>query len=316
MEIIRQFKALSDPTRLRLIHILNRYELNVNEIVSIVDMIQSGVSRHLKILLESGLVNSRKQGSYIYYSANQTQENNALIDYVCSFARKEQILTQDLQKARQSIEIRKDRTRRFFSTMAPQWDRLKKEVLGELDLNSIIRNEIQGATITADLGCGTGEMLADLSQSMDFNREYRLIGVDSSPEMLEQARIRLSSAPGIELRLGELENLPMRDQEVDGVILSMVLFHIIEPIKAIHEVARVLKPGGRFLLADFKRHDNEQIKKIIGGAWLGFSKAQINAWLESAGLMIHDFHSFKVKHRLSIQLFIAQKTSSGPEEIS
>ncbi len=309
--MIRQFKALSDPTRLRLLNILNEVELNVNEIVSIVDMIQSGVSRHLKILLESGLLSSRKQGSFIYYSANQTSENRTLIQYVCSKARTDEICTLDLEKARQSIVIRKNRTRRFFSTVAPQWDRLKKEVLGEFDLNRVLRDEIGRSLIVADLGCGTGEMLAVLSRESTDNRAEKFIGVDSSPEMLEQARIRLSASDSIDLRLGELENLPMRDREVDGVILSMVLFHIFEPQKAIAEVFRVLKPGGLFLLADFKKHDHENIRDIIGGVWLGFTRPQIEKWFRSVGFDIQKFQEFQVEHDLCIYQFSAQKRMDG-----
>lgn len=311
MEMIRQFKALSDLTRLRLLNILNEAELNVNEIVSIVDMIQSGVSRHLKILLESGLLTSRKQGSFIYYSANQTHENQTLIDYVCSQAKAEKICILDIERARQSIVIRKNRARRFFSTVAPQWDRLKKEVLGELDLNRILKDEIHGASAVADLGCGTGEMLARLYRDGTEDPDRKLIGVDSSPEMLEQAKIRLPTAAAIDLRLGELENLPMRDREVDGVILSMVLFHLFEPQKAISEVFRVLKPGGRFLLADFDRHDHGQIQELIGGAWLGFPKQKIRSWLESAGFEVRGFQDFQVEHGLCINLFAAKKNEKG-----
>ena len=311
MEMIRQFKALSDPTRLRLLNILNETELNVNEIVSIVDMIQSGVSRHLKILLESGLLSSRKQGSFIYYSANHTNENRTLIEYVCSRAGNEEVCILDLERARQSILIRKNRSRRFFSTVAPQWDRLKKEVLGSLDLNRLLKDNIRGAAVVADLGCGTGEMLALLNRSKAEGREGKLIGVDSSPEMLEQAKIRLPSARSIDLRLGELENLPMRDREVDGVILSMVLFHLFEPRKAIAEVFRVLKPGGLFLLADFERHDHEEIRKIIGGAWLGFPRDQVESWLGESGFDLLGLQNFRVEHGLCINLFMARKSKEN-----
>ncbi|MCP4721140.1 MAG: metalloregulator ArsR/SmtB family transcription factor [Desulfobacteraceae bacterium] len=303
MEIIKQFKALSDPTRLRLLNILNHYELNVNEIVSIVDMIQSGVSRHLKILLESGLLVSRKDGSFIYYSANKTRDTFPLINLVCAGIEKEMVCSQDLQKAKQSINIRKNRTKRFFRTVAPQWDRLKKEVLGNFDLNGILKQMAIGCDRVADLGCGTGEMLGSLFQ---VDKKI-LIGVDSSPEMLEQARIKLPSPNAIDLRLGELENLPMKDQEVDTVIMSMVLYHIFEPEKSLNEVFRVLKPGGTFLLADFEKHDQEIIKEIIGGSWLGFEKDQINTWFSTCGFSLKSFDRYEVEKGLCINLYIAEK---------
>ena len=303
MEIIKQFKALSDPTRLRLLNILNHYELNVNEIVSIVDMIQSGVSRHLKILLESGLLVSRKDGSFIYYSANKIRDTFPLINLACAGIEKEIVCAQDLKKAKQSINIRKNRTKRFFRTVAPQWDRLKKEVLGNFDLNGILKQIALGCDRVADLGCGTGEMLGSL-----FKEDKKiLIGVDSSPEMLEQARIKLPSPNAIDLRLGELENLPMKDQEVDTVIMSMVLYHIFEPEKSLNEVFRVLKPGGTFLLADFEKHDQENIKEIIGGSWLGFEKDQINTWFSTCGFSLKSFDRYEVEKGLCINLYIAEK---------
>lgn len=303
MEIIKQFKALSDPTRLRLLNILNHYELNVNEIVSIVDMIQSGVSRHLKILLEAGLLVLRKDGSFIYYSANKTRDTFSLIDLACSRIETETVCALDLKKAKQSITIRKNRSKRFFRTVAPQWDRLKKEVLGNFNLNEVLKQRALGCDRVADLGCGTGEMLG----SLFLENKKILIGVDSSPEMLEQARIKLPSPNAIDLRLGELENLPMKDQEVDTVIMSMVLYHIFEPEKSIREVFRVLKPEGIFLLADFEKHDQENIKEIIGGSWLGFEKAQVTTWLSTGGFSLLSFDRYEVEKGLCINLYSAQK---------
>lgn len=304
MDIIRQFKALSDPTRLRLLNMLASYELNVNEIVSIVGMIQSGVSRHLKILLEAGLLVSRKEGSFIYYSADRTGDTAELIRFAIERVRETDPYSKDLSSADQSIILRKNRAKRFFRTVAPQWDRLKKEVLGDLDLNSLLEERIKDCRVVADLGCGTGEML----QRLLSRGNAPLIGVDASPEMLEQAKIRLPDAQGLELRLGELENLPMRDQEVNGVVMSMVLYHIVEPEKSIREVARVLKPDGIFVLADFSHHDQEKIKELIGGSWLGFTRDQIESWLGSCGLEPMEYQTFPVAKDLEITLYLARKT--------
>jgi ubiquinone/menaquinone biosynthesis C-methylase UbiE len=303
MEIIKQFKALSDPTRLRLLHILNEVELSVNEIVSIVDMIQSGVSRHLKILLESGLLVARKEGSFMYYCAARHPETRALITLACASIQDNPVFCLDLEKARQIITIRKNRTKRFFRTVAPQWEGLKKEVLGNFNLNAILKQQIFGRNSIADLGCGTGELLGQLVR--DNNR--LLIGVDASPEMLEQARIKLPDADAIELRLGEVEHLPMKDREVDTVVMSMVLYHIFQPEEAIREVFRVLTPGGLFLLADFKHHDQEDIKEIIGGSWLGFEKNQVKEWLAHSGFRLQSLDEYAVERGLSIHLFTAKK---------
>jgi ArsR family transcriptional regulator len=303
MEILKQFKALSDPTRLRLLFILEHFELNVNEIVSVVNMVQSGVSRHLKILLEAGLLVSRKDGSFIYYTTNKTGYNRELVVLTCNQLENEPGLQEDIARTQQCIILRKNRSRGFFRTAAPRWDRLKKKVLGDFNPNPVLERYLQDASVIADLGCGTGEMLAGL-----LGRGGKtLIGVDASPEMLEQARLRLPESQNLELRIGELEHLPMREQEVDAALMSMVLYHVSEPEKAIREVYRVLNPGGLFLLVDFLKHDQEQIKDIIGGVWLGFTQQQISGWLDRTGFNLKHTESYPVEKTLTLTFYLAQK---------
>jgi len=303
MELIRCFKALSDKTRLRLLYVLQHYELNVNEIVLVVEMIQSGVSRHLKILMESGLLTSRRDGSFIYYSAAQNDAVKMILSLVDQSLEKEAIAGKDLATSREMIKIRQNRTKRFFKTVAPQWDRLKKEVLGEVDLNAVIKEKISFHGTISDLGCGTGELIDVLSEETS----HKLIGIDYSPEMLEQARLRLSGTGNAELRLGELEHLPMKNQEIDTAILNMVLHHISQPELPIAEVYRVLKPGGLFVLSDFEKHDREEIKEIIGGSWLGFEKETIKTWLTDAGFHLKTVDAYPVNHNLMINVFTAKK---------
>lgn len=303
MEIIKQFKALSDPTRLRLLFILEHFELNVNEIVSVVNMVQSGVSRHLKILLEAGLLVSRKDGSFIYYATNKNEYNRKLIVLACRQLGNDPEFQEDLARTKQCIIRRKNRSRRFFRTAAPRWDRLKRKVLGDFNPNAVFEPHLQDAVVIADLGCGTGEMLAGL---LDRGKKT-LIGVDVSPEMLEQARLRLPESPSLELRIGELEHLPMREREADAALMSMVLYHVSEPEKAIKEVYRVLNPGGLFLLVDFLKHNQEEIKDIIGGVWLGFTPQQISGWMDRTGFNLKHIESYPVGKTLTLTFYLAQK---------
>lgn len=303
MELIKCFKALSDKTRLRLLYVLQQYELNVNEIVLVVDMIQSGVSRHLKILMDSGLLTSRRDGSFIYYSAVKNDVVTTFISLVDQSFEKQEIVGHNLEKAREMIKIRQNRTKRFFKTVAPQWDRLKKEVLGDFDLNSMIEEKLSFHGNISDLGCGTGELIEILSEKVS----HKLIGIDASSEMLELARLRLSGTDAAELRLGELEHLPMKNKEIDTAIMNMVLHHISQPEVPITEVFRVLKPKGLFILADFEKHDQEKIKEIIGGAWLGFEKEKIKFWLTEAGFHFKAIDSYPVNHGLTINVFTAVK---------
>ncbi len=309
MELIKCFKALSDKTRLRLLIVLEQYELNVNELVLVVDMIQSGVSRHLKILVESGLLTSRRDGSFMYYAATRNELIKAVVFLVNQSPEQDDILRRDLEKAREMIIIRQDRTKRFFKTVAPQWDRLKREVLGDFDLNARIREKISFQGNVADLGCGTGELIRQLALEgpetlMGIDK---FIGIDSSPEMLDQARLRLSDTHNAELRLGELEHLPMKNREIDTAVMNMVLYHISQPELSIAEAYRVLKPGGIFVLSDFEKHDQEKIKKILGGSWLGFEREKITHWLAAAGFVFKSVETYPVHHQLTINLFLAQK---------
>jgi len=283
--------------------VLQRYELNVNEIVLVVDMIQSGVSRHLKILLDSGLLTSRKDGSFTYYSAAKNETALSLIQLLENYTDDKGVTSQDLKKSSEMIKIRQNRTKRFFKHIAPQWDRLKKEVFGNFDLNSMIKKKIVVNGKIADLGCGTGELIERLSKEIPHN----FIGIDSSPEMLEQARLRLSGTINAELRLGELEHLPMKNKEIDTAMMSMVLHHISQPQLPIAEAYRVLKPRGYFIVADFQKHDQKNINEIMGGSWYGFEKEKITAWLADAGFHIRAMDAYPVNHGLKINVFTAQK---------
>lgn len=305
MELIKCFKALSDKTRLRLLIVLQQYELNVNEIVLVVDMIQSGVSRHLKILMDSGLLMSRRDGSFIYYSAAKNDITMSILSLVEKNSERDEVAVQDLKKAGEMIKIRKNRTKRFFKTVAPQWDRLKKEVLGDFDLNSRIIEKDSFCGKVSDLGCGTGELIEKLSGQAS----HRLIGIDSSPEMLELARLRLSGNSNTELRLGELEHLPMKNREIDTAIMNMVLHHISQPEIPIAEAFRVLQYNGIFILSDFEKHHQEKIKEIIGGSWLGFEKEKIKGWLKETGFHIKAIDSYPVNHGLTINVFTSEKPS-------
>ncbi len=303
MELIKCFKALSDKTRLRLLYLLQEYELNVNEIVQVVDMVQSGVSRHLKILVESDLLISRRDASYIYYLAAKNNTSNTFITLMKQNDDLKLFFDRDIKNAEKIIKIRKNRTKKFFKTIAHQWDTLKKEVLGDLDLDLIIKEKISSQGIISDLGCGTGELIKKLSNK----NSAKLIGIDSSPQMLDQARQRLAKISRVDLRLGELEYLPMKNREIDTAIMNMVLHHISQPELSLAEVYRVLKSKGVFILTDFEKHDKKKISRIMGGSWSGFEKEQIKTWLKNAGFNLLSIDSFKINFDLTINLFISQK---------
>jgi len=303
MYTIKYLKALSEETRLRLFYLLLHYELNVNDIVAVLQMGQSKISRHLKILLDSELLQSRRDGIYIYYCSVQNDWNTDLVRFILHNPELSKAWNGDLNSANQLLQERKDKTRRFFESVARKWDQLKREVFGELDLNSIILERVDSNATSVDIGCGTGELLSGL-----IPRCKNLIGVDSSVNMLDQAQKRLrSQSDAVDLRLGELEHLPLKDAEADIAVLNMVLHYISFPGQGIREVYRVLRPGGKFIILDFDKHQQEWVREKFGGPWLGFHKQEIQAWLEEAGFSLQETEQIAVNKGLAINIFWAEK---------
>ncbi len=304
MKTVHYFKALADETRLRLFNLLLHYELNVNEIVVVMSMGQSRISRHLKILTDNNLLSFRRDGSFVYYHNLINNENKNLVEFIKQSVKTHKEFTNDLARANQILKERKDKTKKFFNSVAEHWDKLKKDIFGNFDLVKTIKDKIEHSEVIVDLGCGTGELLNELK-----TKAKMAIGVDSSPKMLEQAKLRLTSNyRSVELRLGELEHLPMKNEEADYAVVNMVLHHLPIPATGISEAHRILKEKGCILIVDFDKHDLEMIREKYGGPWLGFDKRQIKAWLLEAGFKILEVERFKVRYGLTVNLFIAKKS--------
>lgn len=303
MNLINYFKALSDRTRLRIFNILKDHELNVNEIMEVMEMGQSRISRHLKILAESGLLSLRQDGLWSFYTAKNDEVTEQFIDLIKKTTKPSDELQEDLLRAEGVLRERQNKTKRFFNRIAGDWDMLKKDIFGETNLTEIINDHIPACKTAADLGCGTGELLSILKGKADI-----AIGVDSSPKMLEIARKRLKNGQvNIELRLGEMEHLPLRDGEIELAVVNMVLHHIPAPVVGIAEVHRVLKPSGTFILVDFDKHRNEFLRNTYGDRWLGFTKKEIEKWLKGAGFEIIESRKIKVQENLKIHMCVSTK---------
>ncbi len=304
VEAVTYFKALSDETRLRLVNILQEYELNVNEIVEIMAMGQSRVSRHLKILNEAGLVSARKDGIWSFYSVVGEGEGQKFVESIRFLFDAQPVLKSDILKARKVMAERSRKSVSFFDSIAGDWEQMRRDILGGLDLAGAIIKHINGSGIVADLGCGSGGNLlpglAEISKSA--------IGVDRSPRMLEEAGKSFDKEGlEIDLRIGELEHLPLRDGEADAVVMNMVLHHLMSPLVCLKEAHRVLKPGGRLIIADFLAHGNERMRTDYHDRWLGFSRREITRWLKQAGFRLGDTENFTLSGDLELSLYISQK---------
>ncbi|MBU1039670.1 MAG: metalloregulator ArsR/SmtB family transcription factor [Proteobacteria bacterium] len=301
-DLLRIHKALADETRLRLACILRRHELNVGELVAVMGMSQPRISRHLKILVEAGLVDCRREGLWAFYCAAGSGPGSAVLDTSAGFMDTPDFLA-DLSRADAAVRERVQATRRFFDAVAGNWRDLSREVLGELDLPGVIASRVPDGAAVADLGCGPGELLERLSE-----RACLVIGVDNSPRMLELAGQRLNGKAahhgraGVSLRLGDLTHLPLREGEAHACVFSMVLHHLPDPVAALSEARRVLCPGGRLIIADFDRHENEAMRVHYGDARLGLDQQQLRAWLEEAGFTPGPVELYPVNQGLHVLL--------------
>ena len=302
MKPVNLFKALADETRLRLINLLMNHELSVNEIVTIMNMGQSRISRHLKILTDSGLLTSRRDGLWIFYKADHDNGKFNFLRTIQDILNQNEELIKDLKVLQTNIERNAHEKIQFFNSLAQDWDGIKEGLIGIKDFSLEILKSIPVVETITDLGCGTGEMLLLLKE-----KATKIIGVDKSPEMLLKAKERIDKDDSIELRIGEVEHLPMRDYETDAVLINMVLHHLNNPQVCIEESARVLKSNGKCIIVDFAKHNDESFREKYDHRWLGFSQKEIEKWLQTVKMNIIKINRIKLKNDVSIQIIVSKK---------
>ncbi|MBN2736982.1 MAG: metalloregulator ArsR/SmtB family transcription factor [Spirochaetales bacterium] len=303
MKYLEGLKALADPTRFKLLNLLRESQLNVAEMVQLMDMGQSRISRHLKILLDAGLITLTKEGLWSYYALARDSENARLLsrlDYL--FLEDAGLVKQRARVVRISQE-RRQKTRQFFDSIASDWGSLKNELFDEEQVSCKILSYIKPARSAADLGCGNGDLLPLLSKSSE-----KVIGVDQSPSMMEKARGLAGENTAIELRLGELEHLPLRDGEVEAVVMKMVLHHLPHPEVGILEASRILKPRGKLVIFEFLPHQRVEMQERYGDTWLGFSGEQIKSWIKKAGMKCELSHEMGLKKDIHAAFYVAVKS--------
>jgi ubiquinone/menaquinone biosynthesis C-methylase UbiE/DNA-binding transcriptional ArsR family regulator len=279
--ILDHLAALADPTRSRLLVLLDHHELTVSELCGILQLPQSTVSRHLKALSDSGWISVRAEATSHFYTIAATNLD-APARHLWALVR-EQVAAgpaaeQDQHRLQVALSERRSKSQEFFASSVAEWDRLRDELFGERFHLAALGALADSRWVAADLGCGTGQLCAALAPFVRC-----MLAVDASSAMLDTARLRLSAFENVELRQGELEALPLKEGEVDFATLMLVLHHIPEPEAAIGEVSRVLRPGGRVLIVDMLPHDRESYRQHMGHIWLGFSAEVMTRTLEDAG---------------------------------
>ena len=279
--ILDHMSALAEPTRTRILLLLERRELTVSELCAVLQLPQSTTSRHLRALADSGWVTARAEGTSNWYSKLRDGLDPAaerLWRLVREQASDSPTATQDHRRLEGVLTDRRETSREFFNSSAGQWDRLRDELFGDRSHLLALPGLADERWTVGDLGCGTGQVAASLAPFVE-----RVIAIDGSAAMLHAAKQRLRGVRNVELRRGELEALPLDDGMLDAATVMLVLHHIPQPEHVFAEIARVLRPGGRLLLADMLPHDREQYRQQMGHVWLGFSDTQVRQYLDDAG---------------------------------
>ena len=279
---------LADTTRARILLVLETQELNVSDLCAVLQMPQSTVSRHLKHLVDEGWLNSHADGTSRRYhmpTAGLGSMAAELWELVRGRAMTIPAARQDALRVTSVLADRRTRSQEFFASAAGDWDRLRHEMFGDrLDLQALL-GLVDENWAVGDLGCGTGRISESIAP---FVR--RVVAVDSSREMLGAARDRLRNLDCVDVHEGKLEALPLAVSELDAAVFFLVLHYIVEPIQALREAARVVRPGGRVLIVDITPHDRTAYRRDMGHAWLGFGESQLSAWLVEAGLEKTRYH--------------------------
>ena len=279
--ILDHLASLADTTRSRLLLLLDRNELTVSELCGITQLPQSTVSRHLKALVDGGWITSRAEGTSRLYTMTRDGLDAArrrLWLLVREQVGPMPVAAQDQRRLQAALAERRTTSQEFFSSSAGQWDRLRDELFGDRFQLAAFAALADAEWTVGDLGCGTGQVSAALAPFVG-----RVVAVDASAAMLQAARKRLHEFDNIELRRGELEALPIDSDQLDAATLMLVLHHVPEPARALAEVARVLKPGGRVIVADMLPHDRDNYRQQMGHVWLGFSDEQITSLMRDSG---------------------------------
>lgn len=277
---LKSLRALSDPTRLRILALLEKEELSVNELQEITRMGQSRISTHLGLLQDSGLVQSRREGKRTFYRQAQPTNGAAgqFIQLAMRGSREMDEYAGDQINLKRILNRRQEQEQVLFNQVAGRFDRVygpgrSWQAFGHLLLR------ILPPLIVADLGAGEG-LLSELLA----RRCKKVIAVDNSEKIVAfgAAKAKKNNLKNLEFRLGDLQNPPLEPESVDLVILSQALHHAEEPAKAVASAHRILRSGGQVMILDLLRHKFEKAHELYGDRWLGFPESDLHRWLEAA----------------------------------
>jgi ArsR family transcriptional regulator len=280
-DTIEIFKALADDVRLRLVRALMTAELSVAELVHVLGLPQSTVSRHLKPLRDCALVETRREGTSVYYRKGPAITETSLESVLAAQLAGLPTAREDAAAVKKVLEMRRKRSRDFFEKVAGKYGDLTQPGGGWSALAAGMAAGFAGQDVV-DLGAGEGDFALLLARFAGS-----VTAVDHSTAMLREVRVRAESAGlGGVVRTceGDLEATPLADASADVVFLSQALHHAAQPPLAVREAARVLRPGGRLIVLDLEQHDQDWVREQWADQWLGFRLDEVAEWMRQAGL--------------------------------
>jgi ubiquinone/menaquinone biosynthesis C-methylase UbiE/DNA-binding HxlR family transcriptional regulator len=274
-------KLLSDSTRLRLLRLLVEEELSVAELQEILNMGQSRISSHLGLLKQGELVEDRREGKKSFYHINRSldPEIQTLLKVVCDAFDKEDHQEPDAHNLKRILDQRRELSEKFFNSVAENLGKYhcpgrSWEAIGHFLL------KLTPTIVIADLGAGEGIISQLLAR-----RAETVYCIDNSKRMVEVGT-DLAVKNGFNnlvYKYGDIENVPLDNDQVDLALLSQALHHAIQPLQALKEAHRILKPGGQLIVLDLHEHLFEKARELYNDKWLGFSQNQLYRWMKEVG---------------------------------
>lgn len=273
-------RILSDRTRLRILAALSVETLSVSELVSSLEISQPRTSHHLALLLKAGLVTVQRDGVRGYYSLNNDGIHAGLIDHIITSTAEDAELMSDRARVAMQISRRREERLTFFATLADAWPKTVERWFDMDQYKTLIIDHIPADRITADLGCGPGWLLDELAEKATW-----IIGVDHSPDVLSLARqhAAMKHLSNCDFRLGELEHLPIRDQEVGCILFGLVLHYVVDPQLVLNEAFRASGEDAVLVVVEPFRHNNEAAREELGEIWMGFELSELTDRISRAG---------------------------------
>jgi ubiquinone/menaquinone biosynthesis C-methylase UbiE len=278
-------QAVSETSRLRLLRLLSRQELNVQELVAILEMRQPSVSRHLGVLREAGWIVQRREGTYSWYRTTTPAGmavGSELQRSITAIADRVTEAADDDRRLVSVLAARELRRREHFAGLADRWDRVRRQ-FEHPDLHAgMVAALVPPGLRVIDVGTGTGALLPVLARAAE-----RVVAVDQSQALLVRARRRCLDAGcgNVDFQRADVRALPFPAGAFAAAYASMVLHHVDDPGQALRELARVTAPGGRVVVVDFTSHDLDWMRDELAHRWLGFTRQQLAVWAAAAGLV-------------------------------